>query len=81
MTAIMTAATKAKTKQGGSVKENEDAKQLAILLEKAMQQPGVKDVVEVYGKWTETNEVAATFQAYLNPYPPSTVTSSSEPTV
>jgi hypothetical protein len=79
MTPNMTSAAKAKTKQVRSVEESEDAKQLAILLEKAMQRPGVKDVMEVYGKWTETNEVVTTLQTYLNPSPPSTVSSSSEP--
>jgi hypothetical protein len=68
----------AKTPQKSS-EENEDAKQLSILLEKAMERPGVKEAMEVYGEWTKTNEVSATFQAYQNPYPPNTVTSSSEP--
>jgi len=62
-----------------SSNEKAGAKELSALLEKAMQRPGVKEVMEVYGEWTKTNEVAATFQAYQNPYPPSTVTSSSEP--
>ena len=76
MSAIMAAATKAKKNKS---EVSEDAKNLEILLEKAMQRPGVKDVMDLYGKWTETNEMAATFQTYSNPYPPSTVTSSSEP--
>jgi hypothetical protein len=72
------AATKNKTAQKSS-DPNEEAKELSALLEKAMEQPGVKEVMEVYGDWAKPNEVATTFQAYQNPYPPNTVSSSSEP--
>ncbi|MGI8482372.1 MAG: hypothetical protein ACR2MF_09960 [Chthoniobacterales bacterium] len=74
----MAPATKTK-KARKSSDTNEDAKELSVLLEKAMQQPGVKEVMEVYGDWAKTNEVSTTFQAYQYPYPPNTVSSSSEP--
>lgn len=72
------AATKTKTPQKSS-DPNEGAKQLSVLLAKAMEQPGVKEVMQVYGEWSKANEVTTTFQAYQNPYPPNTVSSSSEP--
>jgi hypothetical protein len=68
-----------KTKTQKSSKAKEDAKELTALLEKAMQRPGVKEVMEVYGEWEKTNDAAQIFQAYQNPYPPSSVTSYSEP--
>lgn len=57
---------------------DDDQRKLEELIAKAMEQPGVKEVMKVYGEWQETSEVAAAFQSYQNPYPPSTVTSSSQ---
>ena len=55
------------------------AKEFAALLKRAMEQPGVKEVMQVYGDWCETNEATATFQAYQNPSLPNLLSSSSEP--
>jgi hypothetical protein len=57
----------------------EQGKQLAALLEKAMEQPGVKDVMQVYGQWCETSEVSAAFQVYQRPFLQNILSSSSEP--
>jgi len=62
-----------------SSQRREDPQKLAALLEKAMQRPGVKEVMEVYGGWVKTNEAAQIFEAYQYPNPPSSVTSYSEP--
>jgi hypothetical protein len=62
-----------------STDPNQAAEQFSALLEKAMEQPGVKEVMEVYGGWMKTNEVMTAFEVYQYPYPPSTVSSSSEP--
>jgi hypothetical protein len=71
------APTKAKPRQKSS-EDKAEAKELSRLLEKAMQQAGVKEVMEVYGEWSKTNEITMAFQTYQNPYSPNTVSSSSE---
>jgi hypothetical protein len=57
----------------------EQAKQMAALLQKAMEQPGVKEVMQVYGQWCETSEVTAKFEAYQHPFLQDVLSSSSEP--
>jgi len=55
-----------------------DQLQLEQLIAKALEQPGVKEVMQVYGQWHQTTELTATLQSFENFYPPSTVTSSSQ---
>jgi hypothetical protein len=72
------AATKTKPPQKASSLK-EDEKEISALLKEALAQPGVKEVMQVYGDWVKTNEATTVYQAYQNPYPPNTVSSSSEP--
>ena len=76
---LMAAKTKPPARESSDPKE--DAKHLAALLKKAMEQPGVREVMQVYGESTKVNEVLSVYQAYQNPYPANTVSSSSEPTL
>jgi hypothetical protein len=70
----------AKTKISENTSDvHEEAKQLAALLEKAMEQPGVKEVMQVFGEWSKTNEAITIYQSYQDPYPPNTLSSSSNP--
>jgi hypothetical protein len=58
-----------------------DAERLAVLLKKAMEQPGVREVMEIYGGSAKATEAVNAYQIYQNPYPTNTVSSSSEPSV
>jgi len=59
---------------------DDEVEQLCALLAKAKEQPGVREVMQVYGQCEQAAGFVASFQAHQNQsYPPSTVTSSSEP--
>lgn len=76
MITVMAGQTKATASRKSA--ENKNQKELSELIGEAMRQPGVKDVMEVFGGWSKVNDAATTYQIYQNPYPPNTVSSSSE---
>ncbi len=72
------ARTKIRKSQKSSDPQKE-AKKLSVLLAKAMEHPGVKDVMQVYGEWNKANEVIVIYRGFQNPYPPNILNSSANP--
>jgi hypothetical protein len=52
-------------------------KELSDLLKQAMEQPGVEDVMRVFGGWSVVSDANEKYRAVQNPYPPNIVSSSS----